>query len=113
MSASNYNENLQTLVGDVKSTQSALNSASTPAIDFHTVCSVLDDDTRAANSSLPTPDSQATALLGTAYDTIGNGANACYFAAGEATMRASALRFLATGLEQLNAATLRLQVASG
>jgi hypothetical protein len=113
MSSSNYTPNLHILVTDIKNSQSALYDKSSTAKTLLTVCSVLENDTRAANSSLPTPDSQATNELGNAYDVIGNGANFCVGAATNTTAHSEALRFLAIGLSRLNEGTLRLQAVVG
>lgn len=74
----------------------------------HTVCGVLLVDTQSANDDLPTPDAQATTLLGKAYTNLGAAANTCYKSASEPSLRPSALALLETGTAQLAEATARV-----
>jgi len=74
---------------------------------------VLDVDTEEANSSLPTPDNQATSLLSKAYNDFGAGANKCYDAARDPKARASALAWLQRGMAALSEGTARINVATG
>jgi hypothetical protein len=108
---SDFRSSMSTLSGDVRSSASALRNASMTASDLHTVCGVLLLDTEEANASLPTPDTQATNLLSSAYTNLGAGANECYDAASP-TQRARALLSLTKGYAELSEAKVRIDVAS-
>ncbi len=109
---SNFTSNTATIVRDMRTSAAQLRDASSAAPVLHTVCGVLLTDTEAANSSLPTPDQQATKWLGLAYADIGAGANTCYNAATSATLRARALNYLRRGSAELNFGVLRLGSAA-
>ncbi|MGC1418767.1 MAG: hypothetical protein WA786_01430 [Acidimicrobiales bacterium] len=110
---SGFRQNLPTLTRDAQHSATELRDLHASANDLHTVCAVLDVDSLSANSSLPTPDSQATSLLSTAYDDLGAGANTCYNAATNPHARALALTMLARGMAALSEGTARLNVATG
>jgi hypothetical protein len=112
VSQSAYRANLPTLTGDVRRAANELRKSDATSNDLHTICAVLTLDAEQANSSLPTPDSQATALLAKAYNDIGAGANQCYGAVSAST-RASALSWLSRGMAALSEGTARVDVASG
>jgi len=110
---SNYSSNHATLVGDVKHSLAALRDESVSANALHTVCAVLLLDAESANSSLPSPDDQANALLAKAYNNLGAAANTCYDAATSTARRRAAISFLTTGARYLAEGTLRIDVAAG
>jgi hypothetical protein len=49
---------------------------------LHAACGTMEDDADMANDELPSPDSQVTAWLATAYGLEGAAANECYSGAG-------------------------------
>jgi len=110
---SQFRQNLPTLTRDVRTSASELRLSTASANDLHTVCAVLDVDSEAANSSLPTPDSQATALLSQAYDDFGAGATKCFDAYSNPSARKAALTWLRLGMAALSEATVRVDVATG
>ena len=110
---SNFTKNQRDTVVVAHQVERLLRDPSSSALLLHTVCSVLISDVSQLNGSLPTPDAQATTQLSTAYDTIGNGANTCYNAAGHVATRTQALHFLRAGITDLFFAALRLHVAAG
>lgn len=110
---SQFRQNLPTLTRDVRTSASELRLRTASGNDLHTVCAVLYVDSEAANSSLPTPDSQATALLSLAYDDFGAGANKCFDATSNPSDRTAALRWLRLGMAALSEATARVDVATG
>lgn len=110
---SQFRQNLPTLTRDVRISANELRKATSSGHDLHTVCGVLLYDSEAANSSLPTPDSQATALLSKAYDDFGAGANKCYDANSNSSARSAALVWLSRGMALLSEATARVDVATG
>ncbi|MGA2433252.1 MAG: hypothetical protein ABSG09_07300, partial [Acidimicrobiales bacterium] len=105
--------NTSTLQGDVRHSAAALQDAASSAHVLHVVCGVLVTDTEAANAALPTPDPQSTSLLSRAYTDIGGGANTCFGAGSNASLRKKALDYLQKGLGELNEAVLRVDVARG
>jgi hypothetical protein len=112
VSQSAYRANLPTLTGDVRRAANELRRSDATVNDLHTICAVLTLDAEQANSSLPTPDSQATTLLATAYNDIGAGANKCYVAT-SSRARTSALSWLSRGMAALSEGTARVDVAAG
>lgn len=113
VSQSQYRANLPTLTNDVRHSADQLRDAHASVNALHTVCAVLDVESEQANSSLPTPDNQATALLAKAYNDFGAGANKCYGADDNARARASALAWLTRGMAALSEGTARINVATG
>jgi hypothetical protein len=77
------------------------------------VCGVLLMDSEQFNSSLPTPDNQATELLSRAFSDFGAGANKCYGAQKNPAARASALSWLSRGMAKLSEGSARIHVATG
>jgi len=110
---SDFHSNTSTLQGDVRHSATALQDATSSAHVLHVVCGVLVTDTEAANAALPTPDPQSTSLLSRAYTDIGGGANTCFGAGSNASLRKKALDYLQNGLGELNEAVLRVDVARG
>jgi hypothetical protein len=102
----------KTLSVDANHAASALRSPSTSVNELHTVCGVLLLDAQQANTPLPTPDDQATALLNGAYENLAGAANECYAAAASPLKRARALALLARGLAKLSEGVARVAVAS-
>lgn len=109
---SNFAAGVATLRHDAAHAASALRDASAGPNDLHTVCGVMSVDASSANASLPTPDEQATALLGRAYGLVGAAASRCYDAGDSAARRARALATLQSGLGVLAEATARVTAAS-
>jgi hypothetical protein len=112
ISQSAYRANLSTITGDVRKAAKELHKSDATSNDLHTICAVVILDANQANASLPTPDSQATALLAKAYDDIGAGGNKCYVAV-SAGARTSALTWLSRGMAALSEGTARVNVAAG
>ncbi|MGH9043687.1 MAG: hypothetical protein ACRDVP_02415, partial [Acidimicrobiales bacterium] len=78
--------------------------------EVHTVCGVLVVDAQAANGELPTPDSQFTHLLSSAYTSAYEAGNDCYSsAAGDAVLTARARSEIAQSLAQLARALERFE----
>jgi hypothetical protein len=109
---SSYLSGAKAVARDARHSASALEKATTSSVDLHTVCGVLLVDTESANASLPTPDNRATTLLSDAYTNLGAGANECYNAAASTSARATALKSLAKGLNDLAEASARIASAS-
>jgi len=109
---SNFDTNVSALTIDVHHSASALRNVAMSGADLHTVCGVLFLELSEAGASLPTPDTQATALLSKAYIGLQTGANECYEAATNPVARAKALAALAAGYAQLSEAVVRVDVAS-
>jgi hypothetical protein len=110
---SQFNSNLPTLTKDVRNSANQLHNANATANALHTVCGVLLMDSEQFNSSLPTPDDQATALLSKAFSDFGAGANKCYGAQKNPAARASALSWLSRGMAELSEGRARINVATG
>jgi hypothetical protein len=80
----------------------------------HADCAVLLNDAEAANTELPTPDSQVTSLLAGAYDRLGAAANDCYRAgADDAALQARSARQRAQAGAALMAALDRIRSITG
>jgi hypothetical protein len=110
---SQFYTNLPTLTKDVRDTAHQLRNAHATANALHTVCGVLLMDSEQFNSSLPTPDNQATTLLSKAFSDFGAGANKCYGAQKSPAARTSALTWLSRGMAELSEGTARIRVATG
>jgi hypothetical protein len=110
---SNFPSALQTLVHDGKNTLKDLGNPALGVNDLHTVCGVFLTDVESANASLPTPDSQSTNLLSSAYTNLGGAANQCYKAGTDPQLRAAAAALLTKGLATLSAGSIRITVATG
>lgn len=103
---------VSTMRSDAQHAATQLRNAATGPNVLHTVCGVLSVDALSANSSLPTPDDQATALLGHAYDAFGAAAQLCYRAAGDAVTRRRAIADLERAVATLAEARARVAAAS-
>ncbi|MDE3064209.1 MAG: hypothetical protein KGJ36_00870 [Acidobacteriota bacterium] len=79
---------------------------------LHTVCAVTYVDSLSANSSLPTPDAQATTLLGRAYGQLGSAATTCSDAGASAPRRARAIAQFERAVATLAEARARVEAAS-
>lgn len=110
---SQFYTNLPTLKKDVRNSAAQLRNANVTANSLHTVCGVLLMDSEQFNSSLPTPDNQATALLSKAFNDFGAGANKCYGAQKSPRARVSALHWFSRGMAALSEGTARINVATG
>jgi hypothetical protein len=100
--------NTATLRADVRNAVHQLVNSAATISDRRTVCAVLLLDVEQANSSLPTPDSQASDLLARAYTDLGAGANECYRAGGTAHGRSRAESLLSSGAATLAEGDARL-----
>jgi hypothetical protein len=109
---SDYVANAKTLVEDAGRSAKVLRNPSTSNAGLHTVCAVMDFDALSMNSSLPTPDHQATNLLSKAVNQLGAAANECYDANSSASARARALRTLVRAGGDLAEASARIASAS-
>ncbi len=112
VSQSNFRSAVSSLRADAAHSAAALRDAGSTSNDLHTVCAVLNLESLQANASLPTPDSQATALLSRAYDNFGAGAIECYHASSSASARAKALASLEAAVGALSEATARIDAAT-
>lgn len=110
---SQFYTNLPTLKKDVRNSAAQLRNANVTANSLHTVCGVLLMDSEQFNSSLPTPDNQATTLLSKAFNDFGAGANKCYGAQKSPRARVSALHWFSRGMAALSEGTARINVATG
>jgi hypothetical protein len=79
--------------------------------DLHTFCNVLYVDDGSMQSSLPTPDAQATALLDKAYRDFASAAVDCYSALAVPGDRAKALATLNDGAALFSEARARVTAA--
>lgn len=113
MSNANFTANSATLRLDLAHVMTALEDASAPATELHTVCGILTTDAEAANSALPTPNRVAATELSIAYEEMGTAANTCYYAAGRVTQRRLGMIQLAAAGQDLTLATWQLRVAAG
>ncbi len=77
---SGFHANARTLFYDVKNSAKDLRNFSLSSNDLHTFCNVLFVDDGSMQSSLPTPDAQATNLLDQAYRDFATAAVECYSA---------------------------------
>jgi hypothetical protein len=105
----NYVATNKALITDATHSAKALRTKGETNDQLHLVCGVLDYDTDAANSFLPTPDKTASNLLNKAYGNLGAGATICYTAGTSASKRTRALGYLSKGVGQLNEAYARIK----
>jgi hypothetical protein len=77
---SGFKANAQSLFHDAKNSAKDLRDVALSSNDLHTFCNVLFVDDGSMQSSLPTPDAQATALLDKAYRDFATAAVECYSA---------------------------------
>ncbi len=81
---------------------------------IQTVCAILLTDAESANSNLPSPDGQLTALAAAGYNALGAGANHCYASGGtNVTLLAQSATERAQGLIDLAKATDRAEQVLG
>jgi hypothetical protein len=109
---SGFNANARTLFQDAKSSAKDLRNLTLNSNDLHTFCNVLFVDDGSMQSSLPTPDSQATALLNHAYRDFATAAVQCYSAIAVPGDRAKALASLSNGAALFSEARTRVAVAA-
>jgi hypothetical protein len=112
VSQSSFTVAVSTLRTDASHAVSALRDASSTVNDLHTVCAVMYVDSQSANSSLPTPDDQATTLLGRAYGRFGTAASRCSDAGPSAAKRARAVALFEQAVALLAEARARVSAAS-
>lgn len=86
----------------------ALTTPSLSQGELRTVCTVLFVETEQANASLPTPDTQTTNLLASAYTKLGDAAILCYSAVGSQERRHRAETDLTAGGALLAEASARV-----
>ncbi len=108
---SNFKSAVGTFASDSAIAANNLRNPKATKADLHTVCAVLYLDAQQANSSLPTPDDQATQLLGKAYNYFSAAANSCYDTQ-SLSARPAVLATLAKAAATLSEATARVAVAS-
>jgi hypothetical protein len=109
---SGFTVNVQSLYQDVKTSAQDLRNLSLTSNDLHTFCNVLFVDDGSMQSSLPTPDRQATALLDKAYRDFATAAVECYSAIAVAGDRAKSLAALSSGAALLSEARARVATVS-
>jgi hypothetical protein len=108
---SGFTGNARSLFSDVKNSAKDLRNHSLTSNDLHTFCNVLYVDDGSMQSSLPTPDAQATALLNEAYRDFASAAVECYSALVVASDRAKALTTLSNGAALFAEARARVSAA--
>jgi hypothetical protein len=108
---SGFTSNARTLFSDAKNSAKDLHNLSLTSNDLRTLCSVLFVDDASMQSSLPTPDSQATNLLGKAYKDFATAASECYKAISIPGDRAKALATLSDGAALFSEARARVVAA--
>ena len=104
---SNFEQSVSILLDDARHAAGALRTTSS-LNDLHTVCAVLLVDVQSANAALPTPDTQTSELLSSAYNDLGAGANRCYVA-DTTSRRGRALADLTRGAGELIEARTRVR----
>jgi hypothetical protein len=109
---SGFNANARSLFQDAKNSVKDLRNHSLTSNDLHTFCNVLFVDDGSMQSSLPTPDSQATALLNHAYRDFATAAVECYSAIAVPGDRAEAIATLSSGAAIFSEARARVAVAA-
>jgi len=110
---SGFRANATSLYHDVQNSAKDLRNESLTSNDLHTLCNVLFVDDGSMHASLPTPDSQATALLDTAYRDFATAAVECYSAVAVPGDRAKALAALRRGAASFSEARARVAAAQG
>jgi hypothetical protein len=108
---SGFTGNARSLFSDVKSSAKDLRNHSLTSNDLHTFCNVLYVDDGSMQSSLPTPDRQATNLLDEAYRDFASAAVECYSAIAVPADRAKALTTLSDGAALFSEARARVAAA--
>ena len=110
--SSNLAGALSQLTLDARHVLSALEDPASSGVQLHTVCAVLYLETLQANSSLPTPDAQTTALLSGAYTDLGAAANQCYVAGASPSKRRRAMGYLHAAGAKLSEAQARVSAVT-
>lgn len=105
---SGFTSNARSLFNDVKSSATHLHDLALTRQDLHSFCSVLFVDDGSMQSSLPTPDAQATRLLNAAYRDFATAAVECYSAISVSGDRARALAKLSDGAAAFSEARARV-----
>jgi hypothetical protein len=108
---SGFSANAQSLFHDAKNSAKDLHDVALSSNDLHTFCNVLFVDDGSMQSSLPTPDAQATALLDKAYRDFATAAVECYSAIAVPGDRAKALANLIRGAATFAEARARVAAA--
>jgi hypothetical protein len=109
---SGFTANARSLFSDVKNSAKDLRNVSLTSNDLHTFCNVLYVDDGSMQSSLPTPDRQATRLLDTSYRDFATAAAECYSAISVPGDRAKALATLSSGAAIFSEARARVATAT-
>jgi hypothetical protein len=109
---SGFNANARSLFQDAKNSAKDLRDLKLSSNDLRTLCSVLFVDDGSMQSSLPTPDRQATSLLNHAYKDFATAASECYRAITTPADRAKALTSLSSGAALFSEARARVAAAS-
>jgi hypothetical protein len=109
---SSFNANARSLFQDAKNSARDLRNLKLTSNDLRTLCSVLFVDDGSMQSSLPTPDRQATSLLNHAYKDFATAASECYRAITVPADRAKALASLSSGAALFSEARARVAAAS-
>jgi hypothetical protein len=109
---SSFNANARSLFQDAKNSAKDLRNLKLTSNDLRTLCSVLFVDDGSMQSSLPTPDRQATSLLNHAYKDFATAASQCYRAINVPGERAKALASLSSGAALFSEARARVAAAS-
>jgi len=109
---SSFTSNVRSLFQDVKNSAKDLHNDTLTNNDLHTFCNVLFVDDGSMQSSLPTPDKQATNLLNAAYRDFATAAVECYSANAVPGDRAKALAKLTSGAALLSEGRARVAAAS-
>jgi hypothetical protein len=110
---SGFTQNVRSLYHDVRNSAQDLRNLTLTSNDLHTFCNVLFVDDGSMQSSLPTPDHQATSLLNHAYRDFARAAVECYSAIAVPDDRARALAALSSGAALLSEGRARVAAASG
>jgi hypothetical protein len=110
---SGFRANATSLFHDVRNSAKDLRNTSLTSNDLHTFCNVLFVDDGSMQSSLPTPDHQATSLLNKAYQAFATAAVECYSAIAVPNDRAKALAELTRGAALFSEARARVAAAAG
>jgi hypothetical protein len=109
---SGFSANARSLFQDVQHSAKDLHNVALTSNDLHTFCNVLFVDDGSMQSSLPTPDSQATTLLNGAYRDFATAAVECYSANAVPADRAKALAMLSAGAALLSEGRARVAAAA-
>ncbi len=112
MTQSNVVANLGTLVNDTHKVDTQLVNPRATAGNLHLVCAVLYLDANAAGAALPTPDTQTSTLLSSAYEKLLSAVNDCYAATTSAPRRHRAESELSASRALISEALARMATAS-